>query len=70
MNKRKLKQRKRLTRRTKSKNMIIRSATAFGSYDELRHAISGGYVPTVSKRKQVDLIRLLKHEGLPYFATS
>ena len=50
--------------------MIIRSATAFGSYDELRHAISGGYVPTVSKRKQVDLIRLLKHEGLPYFATA
>lgn len=46
---------------------VVRTHTAFTTASELRSAIQGGYVPTVSQRRQAALLIALHEEGLPVF---
>lgn len=51
-------------------NAIVSEHTAFSTYYELTEAMARhGYVPTVSLRRQGELVRLLNERGLRAFVT-
>lgn len=46
---------------------ITRKHTAFLTFDELALAIALGYVPTVSRKRQASLLKMLRALQLPAF---